>query len=392
MNSILSLSLYLSTQLNYNYNSHFGSFKFLTSSLERERERERERDYTIMSRKSPRRRKSVSRLTYDALGDASSKKINLKKTTRRNDDVRRELSVVAGGWMHPVLRSWLLGMRPWSLPISIVPIVLAGVIVFMDPYPSLDRCETTSTLYRWEFVACLIGGMSIHAGANLLNTYHDFKSGVDTKHAADDRTLVDGTMRPNEVRYLGLFLFALATSLALWLASKVGSDLLILYAAGTFLAFFYTADPLSLKYIGLGDVTVFLCFGPLLMTGVSTALGCGTNWTVLVLSIPCGLLTEAVLHANNVRDVEADRRVGVRTVAQFLSNSWNGMMYTSCFGLSYIIIISLVLMYVRFTLFSLTLFRHARTHTHTHLHTGTQKRAHRTDHSVLWQLYLGQHF
>ena len=114
--------------------------------------------------------------------------------------------------MHPVLRSWLLGMRPWSLPISIVPIVLAATIVFMDPYPSLDQCEAMDTLYRWEFMACLVGGMSIHAGANLLNTYHDFKSGVDTKRSADDRTLVDKTMRPNEVRYLGMFLFALATS------------------------------------------------------------------------------------------------------------------------------------------------------------------------------------
>mgnify|MGYP007000070864 len=77
------------------------------------------------------------------------------------------------------------------------------------------------------------------------------KSGVDTKRIADDRTLVDNTMRPNEVRYLGMFLFALATSLAMWLANTVGSDLLVVYAVGASLAFFYTADPFSLKYHGL---------------------------------------------------------------------------------------------------------------------------------------------
>ncbi len=252
-----------------------------------------------MGRKSPRKRKFVERLTYDSLGDASSSRMEstVKSNGKRRIESKRaakELSIVPGGWMHPVLRSWLLGMRPWSLPISIVPIVLAATIVFMDPYPSLDHCEAMDTLYRWEFVACLVGGMSIHAGANLLNTYHDFKSGVDTKGSSDDRTLVDNTMRPNQVRYLGIFLFVLATSLALWLANTVGSDLLVVYAVGALLAFFYTADPFSLKYHGLGDLTVFLCFGPLLMIGVSTALGCGTNRAVLVASVPCGLLTEAV--------------------------------------------------------------------------------------------------
>lgn len=244
--------------------------------------------------------------------------------------------------MHPVLRAWLLGMRPWSLPISIVPIVLSAVIVYVDPYPEIDACPSRDTLYAWEFVACLVGGMSIHAGANLINTYVDFKYGVDTSKDADDRTLVDKTMRPNEVRGLGIALFVAATAIAFALARSVGNDLWIVYAIGASLAFFYTADPFSLKYNGLGDLTVFLCFGPLLMTGVSTALGCGTNKVVLLMSVPFGLLTEGVLHANNVRDIEADRRVGVRTLAQLVSPAANATWYGVCVLSPFLLVLLMV--------------------------------------------------
>jgi len=252
-------------------------------------------------------------------------------------------SIVAAGWMHPVLRAWLVGIRPWSLPVSIVPISMAGTIIVNDPYPRIGSCDadiSVSSLFSWQFIACLVGGLSVHAGANLLNTYHDFVKGVDTKKSADDRTLVDKTMRPGEVRILGIVFFVLATAIAAILTATAVQPyhLMTLYAVGATLAFFYTADPFSLKYHGLGDITVFLCFGPLLMAGVSTAIGCRNHSTVLIFSVPVGLLTEAVLHANNFRDIDMDSRVGVRTLAHYLGPRQNQLLYDTLLAIPFLVV------------------------------------------------------
>ncbi|CAN0540820.1 unnamed protein product, partial [Ectocarpus sp. 8 AP-2014] len=70
-----------------------------------------------------------------------------------------------------------------------------------------------------------------------------------------------------------------------------------------------------LKYRGLGDITVFLLFGPMLMQ-VAAMLICGSvqHW-VLPFGVPAALLCEAILHANNMRDIEQDRSAGISTLA-----------------------------------------------------------------------------
>lgn len=94
-----------------------------------------------------------------------------------------------------------------------------------------------------------------------------------------------------------------------------GSTLASLALFGLVLALFYSADPIGLKYHGLGDVVVFLCFGPLLMEGTSL-LVCGRfQLSVLAYSVPIGLLTTAILHANNTRDMVPDKASGAITLA-----------------------------------------------------------------------------
>lgn len=84
--------------------------------------------------------------------------------------------------------------------------------------------------------------------------------------------------------------------------------------------FLYSWDPLSLKGNGLGELTVFLMFGPVLALGVNVAvLGSGGIEPItLWYSVPLGLLTAAVLFVNNIRDVKADARAGKLTLAMVL--------------------------------------------------------------------------
>jgi hypothetical protein len=98
------------------------------------------------------------------------------------------------------------------------------------------------------------------------------------------------------------------------------TDVAVLWIAlvGVLLAFFYTANPICLKKRRLGDLVIFLCFGPVLMAMVSVVVVGEVTPLVLAYSVPMGLLTVAILHANNTRDIEADTAVGIHTVAAWL--------------------------------------------------------------------------
>jgi 1,4-dihydroxy-2-naphthoate octaprenyltransferase len=83
---------------------------------------------------------------------------------------------------------------------------------------------------------------------------------------------------------------------------------------GAMCAVGYTAPPLALAYRGLGDVFVFLFFGPIAVAGTRAA--CDGAWTMP--AFVCGLATGAIgvclLATNNLRDEAGDRASGKRTI------------------------------------------------------------------------------
>ena len=72
-------------------------------------------------------------------------------------------------WMDPTLRRWLVALRPWSFPIGLVPIAVTGAV--------LHKTEGTALL-SLDYVLCFVLVLSLHAAANLTNTYYDFRKKV----------------------------------------------------------------------------------------------------------------------------------------------------------------------------------------------------------------------
>jgi menadiol prenyltransferase len=153
------------------------------------------------------------------------------------------------GWMPESTRLLLRAVRPWSIPASLVPCVLSAALV----YPRIAGLS--------QLLLPVTGAICLHMFGNLVNTYYDYHKGVDTKATADDRTLVDGTVSSRTVAVLAAVFLLLGGSSGLFVVLPVGAPLFVISAGGAALALFYTADPLNLKYLGLGDVTVFLAFG-----------------------------------------------------------------------------------------------------------------------------------
>ena len=258
---------------------------------------------------STRQRRSSSR------SRAPIRQVEAEETRGKSTPTVRPTTKMSA-WMNSSIRNWLIALRPWSFPASIVPIALTGALMYREPSP-IDG-GVTMNLYTLNYVLCFVIVLSLHAAANLTNTFYDFKNGVDTAKDADDRALVDNTVTPDTVFCTAMGCFLVGLGSAAKLATTAPTQTGYVALSGALLAFFYTANPLSLKGMGLGDVIIFLCFGPLLMSGVSMAC-CGViHESVQYYSVPIGLLTVDIVHINNMRDVDADKRAGLKTVAMFL--------------------------------------------------------------------------
>jgi 1,4-dihydroxy-2-naphthoate polyprenyltransferase len=234
-------------------------------------------------------------------------------------------------WMPPRARELIAATRPWSVPASFIPAVLTCFVVWP---------RALSLLH------CLLPAFAVvfvHLGANCLNTLGDYASGVDTVEHADDRALVEKRVSLRSLAIIAGLLFATGGCIALYYALYVivGHNGLLVAAAALLLGFFYTTSnpTFSLKHYGLGDTIVGLCFGPLLMLGVSFAAtgSDAIDTAVLLFSLPIMLLTINILHANNTRDLSADRKAGAFTVARFVAENLGfsrGNVYLYAFNLA----------------------------------------------------------
>lgn len=231
-------------------------------------------------------------------------------------------------WMNESVRTAIIASRPWSLPASLVPIMLTTCLLH----------HTQGLLPTLAFAACAVCILCVQAAANLTNTYFDYVNGVDTKENADDRALVDSKVDKYGVLQSSVILFMVGGVCVAAVAAVTGRMAAMVGLSGILLAFFYTADPVNLKGMALGDLTVFACFGPMAMSLASLSISGSIDWMVLYLSVPMGLLTVAILHANNVRDVAADKAAKVTTVAQYLSPEANFWLYVAEIGVSYALV------------------------------------------------------
>ncbi|MFW5839474.1 MAG: prenyltransferase [Planctomycetota bacterium] len=210
----------------------------------------------------------------------------------------------------PGLKTRLASLRWFALPVSVLPVFIAAAVALPPE--------------QWNvpvLLAAAVGTACLHTAGNLLNDLFDFRSGVDRDDEDDGdrpgRQLVRGQMKPVHFRNQALIFLLLALLPTGYLLWAVGPGVLIFGAAGFVGLYAYTGPPLELKYHAMGEVLIFLNFGPVLMLGAAWAQTGQLELTVGLISIPIGMGTAAILAGNNVRDREEDAEAGIRTIAHF---------------------------------------------------------------------------
>jgi len=206
----------------------------------------------------------------------------------------------------------ITALRPWTFTSTLAP-QLVGLAVL--------RCMLKLELPGYRVtLALLFSLVAVQATANLVNSWRDFVKGVDTKESAGDRTLVDNLVSIQTLQVLIVLSLTCWLSFFFWsvIATDFSPVVLGLAVLGTFLAIGYTAGPAPLKYLGLGDLAVFVCFGPGVVAYSTTILVGYVPLEVIVFTVPTTLYVIAILQANNYRDMEADQHSGARTLAILL--------------------------------------------------------------------------
>lgn len=207
--------------------------------------------------------------------------------------------------------AWIQAIRAPSLSAAAIPVLLGVAIAARDGFFSPGR-----------MILALAGAMAIQAGTNLINDYYDFQSGADSNESLGPSMVIQrGLLAPDQVWRGGIAAFAIGAAAGLVLVYLCGWPILAIGIPSVAAGYFYTARPVSLAYIALGELTVFLFMGPAIVVGSFYVMALHFTWGALAASIPLGFLVAGILHANNIRDIDSDRVHGKRTLATMLGRA-----------------------------------------------------------------------
>lgn len=238
------------------------------------------------------------------------------------------------------IKTWWQALRPFAFTASITPVILGSAVA--AAYYPVHR-------FDWlNFIIAIAGAMLVHTGTNLFNDYYDYKSGVDREGThGGSGVLVEGKLNPSQMFRTGIIAFGLAILTAVIIAVRLDSPLFFLGLCvfGLLSGVFYTATPISLKYLALGDIQVFISMGVLMTVGSFYIQVEKINWLPVVYSIPISLLVTAILHGNNIRDRANDHNAGISTLAISAGERGAVALYVGLVAGAYLWIPGLVLFY-----------------------------------------------
>jgi 1,4-dihydroxy-2-naphthoate octaprenyltransferase len=203
------------------------------------------------------------------------------------------------------LQAWLLAARPKTLPAAVAPVAVG----------------TAAAVHEGGFallpaLAALAGAFLLQIGVNVANDYFDFRRGIDAgERKGPVRVTQAGLISPEEVRAGMIAVFALAILVGLYLVSVGGWPIVAVGAAAVLSALAYSGGPWPLASHALGDLFVFIFFGPVAVCGTFYVQTLRLSPAAIALSVPVGLLITAILVVNNIRDIDSDRLAGKLTLA-----------------------------------------------------------------------------
>ncbi|MBP7073914.1 MAG: 1,4-dihydroxy-2-naphthoate polyprenyltransferase [Rhabdochlamydiaceae bacterium] len=213
---------------------------------------------------------------------------------------------------------WLEAARPKTLVLSIMPVLIGASFAARQGTFSLLACLMT-------FLTALL----IQMGANFANDYYDFLKGADTAERKGPRRLTQAGLISLSQMKLAIFLtFSAVALMSIYLSARGGPVFTLLTTLSIAFGILYTGGPKPLAYLGLGEVFVFLFFGPISTAGAAYLQTLTFSWEAVLLGLTPGFLASAVLVMNNLRDINEDKKADKKTLTVRFGKKFTQVEYT----------------------------------------------------------------
>lgn len=220
-------------------------------------------------------------------------------------------------WIDPArvdpISRWLILGRVSVVVMSAISAVIGGLLAAHDGVVDLPLL----------LLVCL-GLVLAHTGSNLVNDFWDYRHGIDTP----DSPRANYGPHPlaahayfRQFVAVTLAVLAGAAAIGVYLTAVSGPGVLIFALSGAALLMFYSGGPFPLKYVGLGEIAVFVIWGPLMIGGTYYVLTERLPAWVLLASVPYALGVTSVLLGKHLDKLDFDREKGVRTLPVVLGES-----------------------------------------------------------------------
>jgi 1,4-dihydroxy-2-naphthoate polyprenyltransferase len=211
------------------------------------------------------------------------------------------------GRIDPVSR-WLVLTRASVLPMTITAAAIAGLLAAFADEP----------VRWWLFTLAAAGLVLAHVANNLMNDLFDLDVGVDSdsypRALYAPHPVLSGTITRHGLLVAALVVNAIDLAILCVLFAARGWPVVAFALGGFLLSFAYAAPPLRLKKHGLGEPTVLVVWGPLMVGGTYYAATGHLPISVVVASLPYALLCTAVLMGKHIDKIPWDARDGTRTL------------------------------------------------------------------------------
>ena len=206
------------------------------------------------------------------------------------------------------LATYVAATRPGFLSVTAVAVVLGTC-----------AAAWAGAAPRWpEAAVALLFALVAHAGANVVNDFHDAHNGSDAinvdrvaPYTGGSRLIQDGRLDARRVGAYGALLLAAVVPAGLWLAGRSGPGLVGIGAAGLAIGWAYSAPPLALMSRGLGEPAVALAWW-LVAIGAAYVQAGGVDAAAAIAGGGYALSVAAILFVNQFPDARADAAVGKR--------------------------------------------------------------------------------
>ncbi|WP_449462364.1 prenyltransferase [Tardisphaera miroshnichenkoae] len=235
--------------------------------------------------------------------------------TIERDGTRKDENIRPDDLNTSTTLKYLKALKPWTFQQTFASAVIAALLA-----PAINP---------FLLVLSLALLLIAHSSFNMMNDYFDYSSSLDKPKnmgSMGSRVLVDKLIPLRAFRLYMISLLGVALAggaYLLYVRPAIWPYFIIGLVAGSF----YSVPKVGWRWIALGDLAIFLTWGPGIFLGSYVLQGGSVNVPTILIAVALGMLVLAIAHINNWRDMLDERAAGIVSVASLLGDKASLIYY-----------------------------------------------------------------